>query len=89
MVTLTATVRNEYGIHCRPSLLIAQEAKDYPGSITVRDGSNVANAKSVLELMSLAICCDHHLSISVEGPDEDAIAHRFAALFEKRFDFPR
>lgn len=89
MVTLSAKVRNEFGIHCRPSLLIAQEARNYTGSVTVRDGTGVANAKSVLELMSLAICCDHTVSVSVDGPDEEAVARRFVSLFEQHFDFPR
>jgi phosphocarrier protein HPr len=89
MVTLTATVANEYGIHCRPSSLIAREAMEYAGSITVRSDSGQANAKSILELVGLAVGHGQRVRISVAGPDEEAVAKHFAALFEQHFDFTR
>jgi len=89
MVTQSATVRNEFGIHCRPSSLIAREAMDYPGSITVRSDSGDANAKSILELVGLAVGRGQRVRISVTGPDEEAVARHFAELFEQHFDFAR
>lgn len=89
MVTLSATVRNEFGIHCRPSSIIAREAMDYPGSITVRTDGGDANAKSILDLVGLAVGRGQRVRVSVAGPDEEAVAQRFAALFEQQFDFAR
>ncbi len=62
---------------------------DYPGSITVRAEGGDANAKSILELVGLAVGFGQRVRISVVGPDEEAVARRFAALFEQRFDFAR
>ena len=87
MITRAATVQNAWGIHCRPSSLIAQEARLYEGTITVHRGTCHANARSVLELVGLALGPGHGISITVEGPDEVAMAERFVALFEKHFDF--
>ena len=89
MVTLPATVTNALGIHCRPSLLIAREASGYAGSIRITAPGGTASAKSVLELMSLAICCHQTISITVEGPDEESVARRFVKRFEDPFDFTR
>lgn len=89
MVTLSATVCNEFGIHCRPSSLIAREAMDYAGSITVRTDRGVANARSILELVGLAVGRGQRVRITVAGPDEEAVALHFAALFEQHFDFAR
>ena len=89
MVILSATVRNEYGIHVRPSAEIAKEAQLYPGTITVRDEVGQANAKSILELIGLALGHGHTVTIAVDGPDAAAVAERFVALFEKQFEFTR
>jgi phosphocarrier protein len=89
MVTRFATVRNEYGIHCRPSSVIAREAMSYPGTITVRTATGQANAKSVLEMVSLAAGPGEQVTISVKGPDEEATAHRFVGLFETHFEFSK
>jgi phosphotransferase system HPr (HPr) family protein len=87
MVTLSATVGNELGIHARPSLLIARAALEYAGSITVHSDDGVANAKSVLELLGLAAGPGRRLEITVSGPDEAAVARRFVGLFEQHYDF--
>jgi len=90
MTTLTATVRNEYGIHCRPSAVIAKEAQAYSGVIKVStDGLNEADARSVLSLVGLAMKCGTTVSITVSGADEEKACRRMAELFETNFDFPR
>ena len=62
---------------------------DYPGSISVRTDTGGANAKSILELVGLAIGHGQQVRISVAGPDEEAVARHFAAMFEQHFDFVR
>jgi len=89
MVTRSATVQNEYGIHCRPSTLIAIEARSYPGTITVSTPTGKADAKSVIEMVSLAAGHGESVTITVKGPDEEAVAQRFVSLFEKHFDFEK
>ncbi len=90
MITRSARVRNHYGIHCRPSALIAQEAQRVP-ECTIRVQCNQAEAEgaSVLGLVSLGIECGAEVSISVSGPDEELVCDRFVELFETEFDFPR
>ncbi len=90
MVSKNATITNEYGIHCRPSAVIAKEAQGYPGTIEVRSASNRrADAKSLLTLVGLGARCGDTLTISVSGPDEETMCAKMVDLFETGFDFPR
>ena len=89
MVTRQATVKNAFGIHCRPSAVIASQARSYSGSIRASNHHGDADAKSVLELVGLAAACRQELTIAVEGPDEEQVCAQFVALFESQFDFER
>lgn len=90
MYTTTATIQNAYGIHCRPSGVIAKALSGYKGTITVTNqAGSVAKPTSVLSLLSLGLACGDSVSISVEGPDEQATAEMLAELFSRHFDFER
>ncbi len=90
MFSRTATVRNKYGIHCRPSALIVQAARQYPGEIRVTTPSGqTENAANLLGLISMAIRCGETVTVEVEGPDEEQTCAKMVELFEKDFDFTR
>ena len=89
MATKQATVRNRFGIHCRPSAMIAEQARSYSGTIRVRGLHGEADAKSVLQLVGLAAACGQEIDITVAGPDADNVCARFVELFETDFDFDR
>ena len=91
MTAMEATVKNEYGIHCRPSAVIAKEAQSYAGAIEVVSKSNgaKADAKSILLLVGLGVKCNETVVITVSGPDEEAMARHMVELFETSFDFSR
>lgn len=90
MKTGQATVINQYGIHCRPSTVIAKAAQLYQGTVTVRTptGKEV-EATSVLSLVSLGLTPGATVTIRVSGPDEDVMCARMVELFSTDFDFSR
>jgi phosphocarrier protein len=88
MIGVTAIVRNEAGIHCRPSALIVKEAAPYTGQITIATASGSCDAKSIMGLLAMGLGPGERVSITVEGPDEAAQAERLRMLFETHFDFP-
>ena len=57
MVTKQTTVRNAYGIHCRPSGVIAKAAQGYDGQIEIGPDGATAHPGSVLALLGLALTC--------------------------------
>lgn len=88
MIELTAVVRNEQGIHCRPSTAIATAIGDYAGEIRVSAGDEACDPRRVLELMALGLEQGESVRIRVSGPAEDELGRRLVALLETSFDFP-
>ncbi len=90
MFTITSTVQNKYGIHCRPSGVISKAVQGYKGKVEIKgpDG-NVANPTSVLSMLSLGLTCGDRVTISVDGPDEEEMANKLAELIASRFEFEK
>mgnify|MGYP006303566831 CR=1 FL=1 len=94
MVSKTATVTNGYGIHCRPSAIIAQEAQQHEATITVTtEDGHEADPNNVLQLIGLSISCNDTVTIRVDaGGDqerEEQLCDRMVELFEYNYDFKR
>ncbi len=90
MTERSATIRNAYGIHVRPSSVIVKAAKEYGGSIEVTSAKGVTvDIKNILGLISLGLTCGQTVTLRISGPDEEATAAKMAELFETHFDFPR
>ena len=88
MVEVKAVIKNEAGIHCRPTALLTQAAAKYDGTITVTAPSGTCRLGSALELMMLGLEQGAQITIQAEGADEASAAAKFKELFETEFDFP-
>ncbi len=88
MTEMDATIRNEHGIHCRPSTAIVKSVDGYGGKILVTGQRGSTKLKSVLELMSLELFPGAQVTIRVSGPDEEKVCRDLVTLFETHFDFP-
>ncbi len=88
MIERIAIIRNNQGIHCRPSAKIVTEASRFPCVVRVIAESGDADLKSLLSLVSLGLQEGSRIRIQVSGPDEEAVCDRFVQLFETHFDFP-
>ena len=81
---------NEYGIHVRPSAVIAKEARLYAGSIRVTNsGGLTVEARNLLALISLGLGCGQSVTITVDGAEAERTCDRMVELFQTRFDFAR
>lgn len=90
MITRQATVKNAYGIHCRPSAIIVKEAQRSHAAIrVVSDDGREADAKNLLSVIALGLSQGAAVQIHVEGPDEEEVCRHMVELFETDFDFPR
>ncbi len=88
MFEATAVVKNEAGIHCRPSAILVKEGMNYAGEILVTAPSGTCTLTSALELIMLGLECGTTVTIQVTGPDEQAFGEKLVELFETHFDFP-
>ena len=88
MVTGTATIRNDAGIHVRPSGTIYSAVRGYDGSIVVRYKDKELRALSLMGLIALGLAFGSEVELEVEGPDEQQKLEELTELFERRYDFP-
>ena len=67
MVSFTYIIKDKFGIHARPGLLLVQEAGKLTSNITIFKGTDSGDAKRMFCVMNLAV---KH----VEGENEEADA---------------
>ncbi len=83
-----ATIRNEAGIHCRPSAILVKEGMAYDGEILVTAESGTCTLTSALECIMLGLEKNAKVTLQVTGPDEQVFGKKLVELFETLFDFP-
>ena len=78
-------VGNSLGLHARPAGKISQEAQRFASAITVHSGGMEADAKSILDLLSMAAPQGTELRLRADGPDAVAAVDSLTRLFEDMF----
>lgn len=66
------TIRNEHGLHARPSAVLVNEVKKFASKITVQNmtrGSEPVSAKSLMKIVALGVTQGHCLRFVAEGDD--------------------
>lgn len=84
-VVLPVCVLNEQGLHARPAAVLAREAQKFASEIKVSLNGEVVDAKSILDLLTLAAGHGATLEIRADGPDAGDAAAHLARLFQARF----
>lgn len=81
----TVTIANMLGLHVRPSAEFAGTASKYRSRVSViRDGQAV-NAKSSIDLLTLAAIAGTQLTLRAEGDDAQQAVDALASLIESKF----
>lgn len=86
--TLKITVSHPSGLHARPASLFVQTANKFSSAIQVQnltENSNLANAKSILSVLTLGVCQNHEIEIHAEGDDAEDALDALKALIEDNF----
>lgn len=68
------TIRIELvsGLEARPVAMLVQIASQYESSIYVENDGTRFNAKSIMGMMTLGLSAGDNITVSADGPDEDA-----------------
>ncbi|HKK33014.1 MAG TPA: HPr family phosphocarrier protein [Desulfomicrobiaceae bacterium] len=82
---LEVSVRNELGLHARPAARIAQEAQKYEANIFFCQDEREVDAKSILDILTLAAPRGSGLRIKAYGADAREALASISRLFEERF----
>lgn len=78
-------VHSPLGLHARPAARLVQEMQDFDAEITVHHDGSSADAKSILDIMTLGAVAGSLLVIHARGVDARPSLMRAAELFASGF----
>lgn len=79
------TVLNTLGLHVRPSAEFAETAGRFRSSVQVIKDGQAVNAKSSIDLLTLAAVAGTRLTLRAEGEDAQAAVDALTRLIEQKF----
>lgn len=87
MLKTNVKVINPLGLHARAAALLVQLAGTFQSAITIKrtDNSAVADAKSILSVLTIAASKGTELEIETDGEDEDKAVKEIAEIFIQGF----
>lgn len=77
------TVKNNIGIHARPAGSIVQIVKKHSSNVTFSSNGKIANAKSIVELMSLGVKHGSTITVSANGNNAKDVLIALYEFMEK------
>lgn len=86
--TLKIKINHPAGLHARPASLFVQTASKFASDIRVQnltDKSDVANAKSILSVLTLGVVQNHEIEITADGDDAETAVKALKALISDDF----
>jgi phosphocarrier protein len=86
MLKKTLKVINKYGIHARPAERIVDIAGKSKSAVDMFYQGTKANAKSIINVMMLAVEPGADVEFVVNGSDEQETMDALEKLFNDRFD---
>lgn len=86
MIEKTLVVTNKLGIHARPAGMIVDITGQAKSDISIIFDGSKANAKSILNVMMLAIPAGSEVKFEIDGEDEDLVAGQLEGLFNDHFN---
>ena len=83
MKEFTHVIADPLGLHARPAGLLVKAAAAYQSTVTVTAPTGKADAKRLMAVMRLAAKQGMELTVTCEGPDEEAAAAGLQAFLKE------
>lgn len=84
-ISKSVEIVNRRGLHARASARLAREAGLFGARVTVCKDDTCVTATSIMGLMMLGAAKGDSVTVSAEGPDQDAALAQITALIADRF----
>ena len=81
----TLEIKNRLGLHLRAASTLAQALRQFSSAVTLSNGAQRVNARSVTSLMMLGAGQGTKLKARAEGSDAQEALSALKSLFESRF----
>jgi phosphocarrier protein HPr len=85
MIRKEFTVRNKLGLHARAAAKIVQTSSQFQSSILIITNGREADAKSMLDIMTLSCPQGTRIELCAEGKDAAEALAALAVLFDNKF----
>lgn len=85
MISRSYIIKNKFGLHARPSASFVQTASRFRAEIKVERDGQVADGKSIMDLMMLAAAQGTKITIRAQGDDAREALEALGTLIEGRF----
>lgn len=82
MKQATVTIKNKVGLHARPAAIFVQAALKHKCNISVEIDGKKADAKSILQVLSLGVKSGQAVTITADGEGEDKAIEDLVFLCE-------
>jgi len=86
VATRRVCVANEFGLHARPAARLAREAQKFSSRITLFCQNQEVDAKSILDILTLALGPGCNVEIRAQGEDAHGALEHLEQLFLNRFE---
>ena len=86
MVRKEFTIRNKLGLHARAAAKIVQTSSQFQSRILIIKNGREADAKSMLDIMTLSCPQGTRIELRAEGKDAVEALTALAVLFDNKFD---
>ena len=85
MYSKEVLVEIKTGLHARPAATFVKTASEFKSDIVVTKDLKRANAKSIMAILSLGVSMGSSITITAEGPDEEAAVSALCDLINTKF----
>ncbi len=82
MVSRRITITNPSGLHVKPAGVFSKAAEGCTSKVEVLYGNNIANAKSLLNLLAVAIRPGAVIELRCTGPEEERDLEKMIQVLE-------
>ena len=76
---------NETGIHARPAAVLVSTATAFAADVNIEFNGKMANAKSIMNVLSMGLKKDDEIKLSASGCDAEAAVDAISTLVESGF----
>lgn len=83
MKKIKVEIKNEAGLHARPSSKFVELVSEFNSEISVKTNGEEVNGRSIMGLMLLAAEKGRILTIEADGNDEDEVLEALRILIEE------
>lgn len=79
------TVGNQLGLHVRAAAMVVRTMTPFSSKVSIRAGASVADARSVLDLLTLSASKGTKIVVEAEGEDADKAVEVLGDLIARNF----